>query len=508
MHLYDTHVENALVSENTFRHMTRESRKPPAFVTIRNRLPQPVWEGHDSVIDCYWKAWELAFGNLRVPTKGSGFVTCFIDTAFNDCLFMWDSAFSLMFGRYGSRAFDFQKTLNNFYAHQHKDGYICRELREIDGTEGFERFDPSSTGPNILPWCEWEYFSNTADGDRLAAVFPVLLAYSQWFRKHRSWPDGTYWSSGWGCGMDNQPRLPPGYAAAFDHGHMSWVDTTCQQVLANRLLGAMAEALGRERDVVELKAETQRLIAHMNQRMWNEELEFYTDRFRDGTLSGLKSIGSFWALLADIVPSDRLGAFVSHLTDESEFNRPHRVPSLSADDPQYDPDGGYWRGAVWAPTTYMVLRGLTHVGHDGVAHAIGVNHLENVVSAFLTQGTLFENYAPEHSEGKCKGDFVGWTGLAPIAVLFEYVFGIRPYAAERRLVWDVRLLEEHGVSNYPFGADTVIDLHCARRESQSEEPVIRATANKDMGLLVQWQGGQDTAKLSANQAYETTPRRP
>lgn len=41
-----------------------------------------------------------------------------VDSAFNDCLFMWDSAFILMFARYGRRAHDFQRTLDNFYAKQ------------------------------------------------------------------------------------------------------------------------------------------------------------------------------------------------------------------------------------------------------------------------------------------------------------------------------------------------------------------------------------------------------
>jgi hypothetical protein len=64
-----------------------------------------------------------AFRNIKPAGTESGFVANFIDTAFNDCLFMWDSAFILLFARYGSRAFDFQRTLDNFYAKQHPDGY-------------------------------------------------------------------------------------------------------------------------------------------------------------------------------------------------------------------------------------------------------------------------------------------------------------------------------------------------------------------------------------------------
>jgi len=489
-HLYDTHVPNPLVEENVFRGAAVRDRSVPAFAAIRNVLPDPFWEGHDDAIACYWKAWELAFGNLRLPAPDSGFVSAFIDTAFNDCLFMWDSAFALLFGRYGSRAFDFQKTLDNFYAHQHKDGYICREIRECDGAERFERFDPAGTGPNILPWCEWESFRNTGDRGRLARVFPPLLAYTQWMRKHRTWQDGTGWASGWGCGMDNQPRLPPGYAREFDHGHMSWIDITCQQILADRVLGAMARVLGRRDDADSLAAEADRLAALVNETMWNESTRFYADRFRGGALSDVKSVGSYWALLAEAVPEERLEAFLSHLSDERAFNRPHRVPSLSADHPDYDPGGGYWRGAVWAPTTYMVLRGLTHVGRDALAHAIARNHLDNVVAVFRSQGTLFENYAPENPEGKCRRDFVGWTGIPPIAVLFEYAFGLRPAADERRLVWDVRLLEEHGVNRYPFGPDIEIDLHCAKRRHATDAPRIQVRATGEVELVVLWDGGR------------------
>lgn len=84
--------------------------------------------------------------------------------------------------------------------------------------------DPVSTGPNILAWVEWEHWlihknvrdavevesdacgrtridrrasvlarrtRSAAQVDRLRRVFPVLLAYHRWCRKHRTWPDGA-----------------------------------------------------------------------------------------------------------------------------------------------------------------------------------------------------------------------------------------------------------------------------------------------------------------------------
>jgi glycogen debranching enzyme len=319
------------------------------------------------------------------------------------------------------------------------------------------------------------------------------LSYYQWFRDYRSWPDGSYWSCGWGCGMDNQPRVLSGgiHAANFSHNHMAWIDATLQQILSGRLLLAMSRELSRERDTSDVAAEVAYLTRFVNERMWNEDLNFYCDRFRDGTLSNVQSIGAYWALLAGVLPPERLQSFIAHLRDSRKFNRPHRVPSLAADTPEYCAQGDYWLGGVWAPTNYMIQRGLTEVGEDELAHEIAVNHHCNVVEVFSRTGTLWENYAPESvvPGEPARPDFVGWSGLPPIAVLFEYVFGLRADVPARKLIWDVRLLEEHGVQQYPFGADGVLDLRCLRRDSPMQEPQIEWSATVSVELCVRWQSG-------------------
>jgi hypothetical protein len=494
---YDTYVRNPLVARNTFLPMASDAAPLPTFEQAQRLLPEPFWDGHAAAIDCYFKAWKLAFANLRRPDAASGFVARFIDPAFNDCVFMWDSCFMTLFGRYGARAFPFIRTLDNFYAKQHPDAFICREIGRVLGDDRFPRFDPSSTGPNVMAWAEWEHYRNFGDGERLARVFPVLRAYHQWLRAYRTWPDGSYWSTGWGCGMDNQPRLPSPTAGTpyadpeHYHGRMTWVDTTLQQILSARLLAQMGRALRAEAEVADMREEAVRLGRFVNDHLWSDADRFYCDRFDDGALNHVKSVGGYWALLAGAVPPARLGPFLAHLDDPRAFKRPHRVPSLSADHPSYDAHGGYWKGAVWAPTTYMVLRGLTEVGHDALAHDIGRNHLDNVVAVFARTGTVHENYAPESASPgtPSKPDFVGWTGLPPIAVLLEYVFGLRPDAPARRLIWDVRLTDAHGVRRYPLGSDVSIDLACAARRTPAEPPRIEAKASGPVEVTVRWTGG-------------------
>jgi len=498
MNYYNTYVVNPLVEENVFLGMEPERAKVPKFERIKKDLPQPFWQTNTDAISCYWKAWEIAFRNVRKPTPKSGFIANFIDPAFNNRIFMWDTAYIVMFGRYGIRTFNFQRSIDNFYAHQHSDGFICREINESDGAEIFHRFDPSSTGPNILPWSEWEYYLNFADNERLERVFPPLLAFYKWFRTWRSWPDGTYYSSGWGCGMDNQPRLPGGYHANWSHGHMSWIDTTLQAILAGKILVQMADIINRRDDVCDIEKEIEQLTQFVNSKMWDDKAAFYYDRFRDGRLSKVKTIGAYWALLADIVPKERLGRFIEHLNNPDEFNRPHRVPTLSADNPFYEPTGGYWRGGIWAPTNYMILRGLSKVGYDDLAYEIAVNHLNNVVEVFRETGTIWENYAPEFVKGNNKKDFVGWSGLSPIAVLFEYVFGLRLDVSNSQLIWDVRLLNEHGVKNYPFGDRGTLGLKCNKRQCGSEEPIIEATSVVPVNLIIKWEGGTKSIVLGDN----------
>jgi hypothetical protein len=149
----------------------------------------------------------------------------------------------------------------------------------------------------------------------------------------------------------------------------------------------------------------------------------------------------------------------------------------------------------------MVLRGLTQVGQDDLAYEIAVNHLDNVVEVFRNTGTVWENYAPESaSQGNiAKPDFVGWTGLPPVAVFFEYLLGIQPDVPHGCLRWDVRQIEEHGIRDYPYGEGGLVDLSCARRNSEMDEPEISLRSNVPMDVLVKWKGGSKTLKIASGE---------
>ena len=144
------YAKNEYVERNSFLKQKANTEKTPDFASHKNELPLPIWDGHDDTVKCYLHVAEKAFDNFKSPIPESGMISPFIDTAFNGNLFMWDSAFNVMYGRYFCRVADFQTTLDNFYARQHHDGFICRELSETEAGDRFSRDDPGSK--DLILW--------------------------------------------------------------------------------------------------------------------------------------------------------------------------------------------------------------------------------------------------------------------------------------------------------------------------------------------------------------------
>jgi hypothetical protein len=321
--------------------------------------------------------------------------------------------------------------------------------------------------------------------------------------------------------MDNLPRVGADEHVSWDNGHLTWVDATFQAILSAKILLQIATQLDNGAEVEDLDEEVKRLNNYANRYLWNKESKFYCDRQSNGELLPMKHIGAYWALLAGSVPADRIHGFVAHLDNPSEFKRAHRIPALSADDPNYSPTGGYWCGGVWAPTNFMVLKGLEANQMGELAHEIARNHLDNVVQVFELDDTpwlgadqfrqyfqlndlrfddkhtLWENYAPDVIKpgSHSRPGYVGWTGLPPIAVLFEDVFGLSQDAVSNHLTWNIRLLEDHGIKRYPFGSYGVVDLKCNPRTSQNDRPTIEIHSNVPFILDLIWKGGAESLQI-------------
>ena len=93
----NTYTKNVFVAENEFRTKPATCTKPGTFEQAKKVLPAPVWKGHEKEIEMYWHAWKIAVGHICQPQEGSGFVSSYLDVAYNGNIFMWDTCFMMMF---------------------------------------------------------------------------------------------------------------------------------------------------------------------------------------------------------------------------------------------------------------------------------------------------------------------------------------------------------------------------------------------------------------------------
>ncbi len=154
------------------------------------------------------------------------------------------------------------------------------------------------------------------------------------------------------------------------------------------------------------------------------------------------------------------------------------------------------------PTDKMVIAGLENYGYTDLAKEIALNHLRNVGTVFQETGTIWENYAPQSvARGEpARRDFVGWSGLGPIAFFIEYAVGIRANALANQLTWDIHSPKRVGVEKLWFGGKTV-SLICTEADATGARTItVKSSAAFD--LTVYWQRRTKTVQVPADKEIQ------
>ena len=449
----------------------------PEFANIRDELPTPVLD--DSLmLALYWWCWEQAFNNLRTPEPGSGFVANYVDESFSENIFQWDTHFMLLYWKYAHHIFPAIQSHDNFYAHQHSNGYICRELREADGTDFIFKDVDHTINPPLFAWTEWEWFRHTGDPSRFSKIFAALEHYGQWIDGNRVFP-GTphllYWNTSYGSGMDNSPRQG-----------LAWVDMSTQMAMHYEALGKMALYLDDEQRYLAFADLRNRIGSTINHFMWNEEDGLYYDLDPMNGHEKFKTAACFWPMLAGISDSTKANRMVDNLLDPEQFLTKVPFATLTPQHELYHQEGNYWRGGVWAPTNYMIIKGMHRAGFHDRAGLASEAYLEAMKTVFANTGTVWENYAPEYlKQGKkAKQDFVGWSALGPIALLIESVIGIDVDAPTNTITWNIHRTDVHGVEDLRFGKENISLIYDPNRGN----PVISVDSEVGFRLVIAHQG--------------------
>ena len=443
--------------------------KLPRFEEAREALPSPIWEENPEWVELYWKAWEIAFSNLQTPPEGSPLVANWIDEGLSPQIFQWDTHFMAMFGRYAHHVFPFIDSHDNFYARQHEDGMICRVINEADGADhhwGLGDNYARTINPPLFSWAEMEYFKFSGDTARLEQILLPIEKYIVWVEQHRK-AVGTehelYWSNGQASGMDNTPR-DMGRPSLNGDIHsstspMGWVDMSSQIKMCYDNLAEICHILGHKKKAKTYSKRAAELAERINHYMWDDSTGLYHDVTPEGERTPWITTAAFWPILADIASPEQIHRMTEAIQDPNLFWRRLPLPSLAANQPYYDRCGCYWRGGVWAPTTYMTVKGLERHGYEELATLIAQKNMEAMYRVYQSTNTIWELYAPDmympatNETGiyMVKPNFVGWTGLIPISMFIENIIGIRTDGSTNRIVWNTDTTSRHGIRNLRFG---------------------------------------------------------
>lgn len=466
-------------------------------ITIAS-LPRPVLDEHPGWIKLYERTWELAANNIHKGTEENGFVEKYMDENFGDGINQWDLCFVMMFGKYGNGQFPGILTMENFYMRQHENGFITRTIQESTGRDKQSEKSGASINPPLYSWAEWENYLISGDAGRFTkkivsqsrpnkgdeigpnitkTIFERLCDYYHWIKKTRR--NGLlYWQSNMGSGLDNSPA----YAYPQASRQYWTICLSSQQAQNAWYLAKIAGVVGDTEKKEFFAKEHRDLANEINRNLWNADDRIYYNKDSETVWRKVKYICAFWPMIGHVPDQEQVDGLVEHLENPKEFMRPVPVPTLSADDPDYANGSGYWRGAVWAPTNYQLIKGLEAYGRYALAKLISEKYIEALYQEYLVSNTVWENYNAERPYGCCKKDFTGWTGVGPIALLIESVIGIHLDAQENKVLWVLSCRERNGIENLHFNKGVINTMICAARDSAEAPAEITIDTKKEFVL--------------------------
>jgi hypothetical protein len=182
-------------------------------------------------------------------------------------------------------------------------------------------------------------------------------------------------------------------------------------------LAEMGDILGFSAEAEMWRQEAKARTDSINKYMWDDLTEFYyhvdkTDHdfsySSNGDLKRQEIIG-FLPLWAGVADSLQAANMVQHLTDPNKFWRDYGVPTLSADDPYYNPMG-YWNGPVWVQWQYLIFRGLLRYGYKEQARDLAYKVIDQVLYQLKQDHLFWELYSPDDRRAGWHAVYI-WTGM-------------------------------------------------------------------------------------------------
>lgn len=186
-----------------------------------------------------------------------------------------------------------------------------------------------------------------------------------------------------------------------------WVkDVPFNAIMAEnlRLLASLAEILGYPDDESYFMKERDSILTAMK-KLTMEDGICWSTYGREYTKIKVKTWAIFSPLFGKLLTQKEAKALVEkHLLNPKEFWTKFPVPTVSIDEPAFNPQG-FWRGPTWIATNWFIYKGLLNYGFNDIAKQIKKSSLE-----LVEKGGFREYFNPQTGEGLGAKNFT-WGGL-------------------------------------------------------------------------------------------------
>src|SRR6266545_211704 len=277
----------------------------------------------------------------------------------------------------------------------------------------------------------------------LEEVFDDLLTWNRWWANARNYqgllcwgsdPSDAFWESSdlsvhtlrgakYESGLDNSPMYDGVTFNKQTHlMELSDVGLNSLYVADCDALAEMARVLGRKKEAAELKDRADAFRKSLTT-LWSETEGIFLNRRTDtGEFSTRLSPTNFYPLLARAATRRQAERMIKeHLYNTDEFWGEWVIPSTPRNGAAFI-DQRYWRGRIWAPTNFLLYRGLLNYDLAQARKDLAKKSKELLLKEWRAQGHVHENYNAMTGEGddvRSSDPFHHWGALLGLIPLIE-----------------------------------------------------------------------------------------
>jgi len=276
----------------------------------------------------------------------------------------------------------------------------------------------------------WKLYIQNHDKKYLEQSYRICLNNIKWWEENRGL-NGLFTfkdtvSRSWESGYDISPRFDEPESKPFP-----CIDLSSQMVLYYEYLSIIAGELNDLKEKKSLTRKAELLAENIRTQMWDpEDMFFYDLKIKNGKWIKIKTIASFWPLVAGVASKSQAKALVGHLKNEDEFWGFMPVPSVAMNETDFTLD--CWRGPTWVSQNYWIVEGLKRYGYNDLAGELTRKTVDAILEVFNREFKIYEFYNPKTSsiqeltrKGKTIGPHPYYIGHMPLhALILSGLYGV------------------------------------------------------------------------------------